>query len=682
MDEFIGFGVRDLAVEYHWRELERPAVLKTAVPKILIFPGDGTETAEQANGFCKAVSQVFGKTNAPEIYSIYYKDNSSCAAHRLHQKAGVNQLDDARYPLGREPQPYLDTFYQEQILPLISVREGREKMPLHDAARYLRATTIVTHCHGSTVLFAIEDELRRSMRKLGYDTGEQSFLLKQIFSFNVCSSMPLEQTQTSALHIMSQADGQAVMNWRLGSLSRFIQSARLKPDEAALFPASSNEHILVLHNIYQPQIDEIDGAAPDEHLGSIYFDLKINRQQRTAASEQVLLFSHRMLQKALETPVSADLFNGLSGEDDNIRRAEASGRKYRQKYRRQKVLIADVEEKLQQMLNTGMACDFRHLPTAELLLRRDEKGTTPFEKLIERGNIAEIKQMQDYIAAFEKKNRLLLQPSRLLNKTIEQAAQNGRYDIVECFVPKNSRRLPPAICAEKLAADDIPQIMPILDKIQPDVQFVYTLLPLYLKSAHISDPLRKRRTQILLERMIFSDKTSLRENIRLYDYCRRYDEKERQPLQTEFSRRISAKISTARDFYDVIELEKSRRARDDSHDLYAGLSTEAKIRLEQICVREMKKQLNEYVKAAVLRGRGSDYVAYAELYSRNMNDAERNAFNEKIMAANQRYKEDKSKQKELVEELKSYIMSENSAVFQVAEPKKPANFIKDTRHYE
>ena len=36
-----------------------------------------------------------------------------------------------------------------------------------------------------------------------------------------------------------------------------------------------------------------------------------------------------------------------------------------------------------------------------------------------------------------------------------------------------------------------------------------------------------------------------------------------------------------------------------------------------------------------------------------MNDAERNAFNEKIMAANQRYKEDKSKQKELVEELKS-----------------------------
>ena len=108
-------------------------------------------------------------------------------------------------------------------------------MPLHDAARYLRATTIVTHCHGSTVLFAIEDKLRRSMRKLGYDTGEQSFLLKQIFSFNVCSSMPLEQTQTSALHIMSQADGQAVMNWRLGSLSRFIQSARLKPDEAALF---------------------------------------------------------------------------------------------------------------------------------------------------------------------------------------------------------------------------------------------------------------------------------------------------------------------------------------------------------------------------------------------------------------------------------------------------------------
>lgn len=71
-----------------------------------------------------------------------------------------------------------------------------------------------------------------------------------------------------------------------------------------------------------------------------------------------------------------------------------------------------------------------------------------------------------------------------------------------------------------------------------------------------------------------------------------------------------------------------------------------------------EKQLNEYVKAAVLRGRGSDYVAYAELYSRNMNDAGRNAFNEKIMAANQRYKEDKSKQKELVEELKSYIMSE------------------------
>lgn len=675
MDEFIGFGVRDLASEHHWRELARPSVLKTDIPKVLIFPGDGTETAEQANGFCKAVSQVFGKTNAPEIYSIYYKDNSSCAAHRLHQKAGVNQLDDARYPLGREPQPYLDTFYQEQILPLISVREGREKMPLQEAAQYLRKTTIVTHCHGSTVLFAIENKLRQSMQKLGYSADEQSFLLKQIFSFNVCSSMPLEQTQTSALHIMSQSDGKAVMNWRLDSLSRFIQSARLKPDEAALFPASSNEQVLVLHNIYQPQVYEIDGASPDEHLGSIYFDLEINRSQRTAASEQMLQSSHQLLRKALTAPVSADLFNSLPDKNDNIRQAAMSGCKYRQKYQCQKSLIAKAAEKLQQMLHSGTACDFSLLPTAELLLRRDETGKMPFERFIERGNISEIKQMCDYTAS-------LRLPSRLKNKMIEQAAQNGRYDIVDCFVPQNSRCLPPALRTEKLAADDIPQIMPILDKIQPNLQFIYTLLPLYIKSGHISDLLQKRQTQRLLGQMIFSDKTSLNENICLYEYCRRYDAEERQPLQTEFSRWISAQINTARNFYDVIKLEKSRRAQDDSHELYAGLSAEAKIRLEQICVKEMKKQLDEYVKAAVLRGRSSDYVAYGELYSRNMNEDGRKAFAEKVISVNQRYKEDKSKQKELTEELKNYIMAENPSVFQADKAQKNITPLKDTRGYE
>jgi len=682
MDEFIGFGVRDLASEHHWRELARPSVLKTDIPKILIFPGDGTETAEQANGFCKAVSLAFGKTNAPEIYSVYYKDNSSCAMHRLYQKAGVNQLDDACYPLGKEPQPYLDTFYQEQILPLISSREGREKLPLQEAAQYLRKTTIVTHCHGSTVLFAIENKLRQSMQKLGYSADEQSFLLKQIFSFNVCSSMPLEQTQTSALHIMSQSDGKAVMNWRLDSLSRFTQSARLKPDEAALFPASSNEQVLVLHNIYQPQVYEIDGASPDEHLGSIYFDLEINRSQRTAVSEQMLQSSHQLLQKALTAPVSADLFNSLSDKNDNIRQAEVSGRKYRQKYQRQKCLIAKAAEKLQQMLHSGAACDLSMLPTAELLLRRDETGKMPFERFIERGNIAEIKQMCDYITAFEKKNKRLLLSSRLQNKMIEQAAQNGRYDIVDCFVPKNSRCLPSALRAEKLAADDIPQIMPILDKIQPNSQFVYTLLPLYIKSGHISDPLQKRQTQRSLGQMIFSDKTSLNENIRLYEYCRRYDAEERQPLQTEFSRRISAQINTARDFYDVIELEKSRRAQDDSRELYAGLSAEAKIRLEQICVKEMKKQLNEYVKAAVLRGRGSDYVAYGKLYSRNMSEDGRKAFAEKVISVNQRYKEDKSRQKELTEELKNYIMAENPSVFQADKAQKNITPLKDTRDYE
>ena len=228
MDEYTGFGKRDLNAEHHWQNIEARGVLKNHRRKVVIFPGDGTETDRAANGFAKIIDSVFPENEKPEMYSLIYRDNSSCYSHRLYMQANTNHLNDSRYPLGRAPQPYLDTFYQEQILPLISQKDGTERIALEEAAQYLRATTIGTHCHGSTVLLDIENKLKQSMQTLGYSKSEQDFLLKQIVSINFCSSMPLEQTQTSALHIISQADGQAVANWRFGSLNHFIQTKKVR----------------------------------------------------------------------------------------------------------------------------------------------------------------------------------------------------------------------------------------------------------------------------------------------------------------------------------------------------------------------------------------------------------------------------------------------------------------------
>ncbi len=672
MDEYIGFGKRDLNAEHHWQNIEATGVLKNHRRKVVIFPGDGTEFEREANGFSKAIGSIFPENDKPEIYSLVYRDNSPCYAHRLYMQADTKHLNDSRYPLGRAPKPYLDTFYQEQILPLISQKDGKERLPLEEAAQYLRATTIGTHCHGSTVLLDIENKLKQSMQELGYSKSEQAFLLKQIVSINFCSSMPLEQTQTSALHIISQADGQAVANWRFGSLNHFIQTQNLARNETALFNTSDNEKCLVLRNIYDLGIDEIDGASPDEHLGTLYCYFDINPQYRTPESTQALQFVHQTMRGVISAPVSENMWQYMP-QTDNRKVYENSGKKYYQKFQKRRQLINQAEEKLWQVLNSGHQLDLTKLPMAPIFLRRDDQGKTPFEQLIQNGNVKEIEQIYKSIKAYEKKENDALLPSRLINNTIEYAAQNKRFDIANCFVEKGATSLPLQLHADKIAADDIPAMLPILEKLQTGGQITYTLLPIYAKSFEISNLLLRRQTQKRLKDFIFTDKASISENIALYHFCEKFEAPKRQEMQTEFTNKISEKLAKAKDVYDIVKLERARQATDASHNVYEGLSKEAKIRLEQLSNKIIKQKLNECAREAVTRGHKSDFPITL-FYCRNQTPEQRQAFKELIVKLNQAYRDNPSQKSQLIKQMKDKMIALNASVFKTIEKASPSQY--------
>ena len=661
MDEYTGFGKRDLNAEHHWQNIEATGVLKNHRRKLVIFPGDGTDTDRAANGFAKIIDSIFPENEKPEIYSLVYRDNNSCYAHRLYTQAATNHLNDARYPLGRAPQPYLDTFYQEQILPLISQKNGKERITLEEAAQYLRATTIGTHCHGSTVLLDIENKLKQFMQELGYSKSEQAFLLKQIVSINFCSSMPLEQTQTSALHIISQADGQAVANWRFGSLNHYIQKNKLSQNEIALFNTSDNEKCLVLRNIYDLGIDEIDGASPDEHLGSLYLHTDINSQYRTPEATKTLQFVHQTMRAMISAPVSENMWQYMP-QTDNRKVYENSGKKYYQKFQKRRQLINQAEEKLWQVLNSGHQLDLTKLPMAPLFLRRDNQGKTPFEQLIQNGNVEEIKQIYKSIKAYEKKEHDALLPARLLNKTIEYAALNKRFDIANCFVEKGAASLPLQLHADKIAADDIPAMLPILEKLQTGGQITYTLLPIYAKSFEITNLLQRRQTQQRLKNLVFLDKTSVHENASLYQFCEKFEAPVKQEIQKEFINKISEKLAKTKDVLEIVKIEKARQATDESHNLYEGLSKEAKIRLEQLSHKIIKQRLNECAREAVTRGHKADFPITL-FYCRNQTQEQKQAFDELITKLNQAYLDNPSQRTQLIWQMKNVMMSKHPTLF-------------------
>lgn len=667
MDEYIGFGCRDLTAENHWREIETPSAL-TGGKKILIFPGDGTEESGQANGMCKAVSKIFtNKKNLPEIYSIYYKNNGSCATHRNEQKAAYNQLDDRLYPLGKKSAPYLETFYQQQILPLISDGTGRHRLSEKEAAQNLRDLTIITHCHGSVVLLEIENKLKHSMCELGYGAKERQHILRQLFSLNICSAMPLEQTETTALHVISQSDSKAVVNWRLGSMNRFLQTSVLRNKPAAVVSLSPHEEVFALRNIYTAEADEIDGSSPDEHLGSLYFDFSINPDLRTEESDVALKTIHHTIHTAMDTLVPllplTELQKQKAPYPEFLKHCCKTGQDYGAKGRQQISQIQEAEAKLWSVLQSRSVYNFEGLPTVELLLRRNDAGQTPFDFIMERGNLEEINNMQQQFLADRKRRGRSILPARLLSRAMEKAVAAKRFDIVDCFVEKNTNGLPPFLSVDKLEAEDIPVVMPILKKINLSSQSLYSLLPLYIKSDAITNPLQRKEAQRELRNMLFSEKTSLRESIKLYQYCSRYQDKCGQELRQLYNEQISSKTKTAKDFYDIHELEVSRQAQGEKHQLYENLSMPARLKIEQICHQAMKKHLKEYVKAAVQRGSRSDYNQLNILFSRSMTKEQQTAFEEKITTLSQSFKENPSREKALIAEFTDYVKAANQNVF-------------------
>ena len=141
-------------------------------------------------------------------------------------------------------------------------------------------------------------------------------------------------------------------------------------------------------------------------------------------------------------------------------------------------------------------------------------------------------------------------------------------------------------------------------------------------------------------------------------------------MQKEFINKISEKLAKTKDAYDIVKLERARQATDSSHNLYDGLSKEAKIRLEQFSHKIIKQKLNECAREAITRGHNADFPITL-FYCRNQTPEQRQAFDELITKLNQAYLDNPSQRYQLIKQMKDEMIKRNPSVFQTAEKVSP-----------
>ena len=619
MNSQMGLGRRDLNGNKHW-ESNIPKDCFLQGKNILILPGDGTNDEYDANAVCKIVECFLNNNNISgfegRIYSTYYPDNDNCATHRLNQNDTLNQLDDRLYPIIKKHYNYYEQFFNTWLLPLISKNNGKARLDAETAAKNMRNLSIISHCHGGVVLLDLENLFQQNMQRLGYTEAEQIQLQKQLFVLDVASAMPLGRTKSTVLHITSQQDKSAVKNWRLGNLNRFTQEVMLENSPGALMELSSNENLLLLNRIYDDiKCMEQNIFTPNEHAANTYLDISTYNDIRDCVSDAILM---EILQTAANTisntssiPNIAELFPITS----QIEQMRNDGHIYLSRFQQYRAKLFDEELKMFDGILRHDSKTFKKLPCIELLFRRDVYNKSAFEYIVESEDVGLVKKMMDYFNAQSKNNPFRTVPYRYLEKAREYNFNQKLFNIYNKLIENGHDGIPTQICAENMQSEDIPSVIPSLKKCRLNTQSLFTLLPLYMKSAEIADENIRNETRSILFTMLTPQNLSIRNAFLLYKKAGEFSAAKPQKLQKAYQQHISASIIKCKNFSELYEAEKTQQS---DKLLYTLLSERAKEHLEEVCHNEKINIFDRYVASVLRLGNLSEYKKYNVLYTREL----------------------------------------------------------------
>lgn len=233
-----GFGIRDESAEHHWRNLDNNFSF-LGKKSILILPGSGTTSAESANGMCKVVENML-----PEELR---KEWQICS---LHYTTSVTMTE----PTVIRAQKLFDSYF----VPLFAVKnsEGNlEKLSVQEAARNVRSSlVVVTHCYGSDIMRAVEEQFDKTLHDIGYSAEEGDFIQKQLFVFqhnNVDEMLGAHKSaKTSNLIRISVEDEESYAgDMLLGTFRHYIQTREIDENKVFLLKLAANELVTLVQRV-------------------------------------------------------------------------------------------------------------------------------------------------------------------------------------------------------------------------------------------------------------------------------------------------------------------------------------------------------------------------------------------------------------------------------------------------
>lgn len=243
IDYHFSLGLRDENAPNHWREA--PKNYSFAGHKtILIFPGSATHSSQAANGMCKVVESMLSekeRKNA-DICSIYYPEKT------IFREGSVVRAM---------------TLLDEYIIPLVSKKDKDgylEKIPADKAARNLRNLIIVTHCYGSYMVEAIDIQLEKDLKTLGYSEKEQNNIQKQLFVVHhndISDLLSRREMKSTNLYRITQADERRELSkFNSDGFQYYAQSEQINKDEALYVKVGRNERALLIKQVTENGVNE------------------------------------------------------------------------------------------------------------------------------------------------------------------------------------------------------------------------------------------------------------------------------------------------------------------------------------------------------------------------------------------------------------------------------------------
>lgn len=242
-----GLGIRDESVPNHWRKAKEDLSFKNK-KTILILPGSGTSSAEQANGMCKIVQKMLpeDKKNNFQICSMYYPNGCTMCT-----------------PTVIRAEKLLDNY----IVPLIATKDKNgdlHRISAAKAAHNLRNLMVVTHCYGGAIQRELDSQLNRIMYDLGYLEDERKFIQKQqiVVQHNNIENILGEENSlsTNFIRMSSTDEKMGAADTALGTFYNYLVNNQPQEDDVLYIKLTDNSRVVMVKSITKQGVSDHNGG--------------------------------------------------------------------------------------------------------------------------------------------------------------------------------------------------------------------------------------------------------------------------------------------------------------------------------------------------------------------------------------------------------------------------------------